>query len=247
MVQQHIGRTGRVGAGEMADDAVEAEDGLDRITLEPAIEKFARAAGEQGEQVALLGRIEAHQWPGACGQRRQPLQPAPRWGLQREAAHLVGQPLQTRIISGQGSGILRAEPRHLGLCLAGADLQIIAVQRQEIVEGAQHDPQAVIGQAHVVHHLRLQQRDGVAGGGIAEAGREFLRHAGPAHHAAGFADVHLQPRAGEIEGRHQTVVAAADDDRVISHRCQPCRWSHPIATAAASAMPGAGEQAGRPV
>ena len=43
MVQQDIGRAGRVGARISADNAVKAEDGLDRRAFEPAvqIEKIA--------------------------------------------------------------------------------------------------------------------------------------------------------------------------------------------------------------
>jgi hypothetical protein len=53
VVQQHIGRARRVRAGEVADHGVEAEAGLDRVALEPAVQEIAGALGEQVQQVAL--------------------------------------------------------------------------------------------------------------------------------------------------------------------------------------------------
>ena len=229
MVEEDIGAARRVGAGEMADNGIKAQHRLDRIAFEPAIEIFARRTGEQGEEIALFGLGQPQQRPALGGQRGQPLQPAPRRGFEREAAHLVGQHLQPGVIGGQGGCVPGREARHFGLRLPGADVQIIAIERQEIVEGAQHDPEAVIGQPHIGRDLFLQQRDGVAGGGVAEARREFLGDAGAADDVARFADVDLQPRPGEIEGGDQPVVAAADDDRIVSHGRQPCRaaggWS----------------------
>ena len=53
MMQQHVGRARRVGAGVVADDAVETVGGLDRRALEPVIEIVAGRVGEQVEQFAL--------------------------------------------------------------------------------------------------------------------------------------------------------------------------------------------------
>ncbi len=61
VVQQHVGRARRVRAREVADDGVEAERGLDRRRLEPAIEHVAGALGEQVEHVAPPGERRARE------------------------------------------------------------------------------------------------------------------------------------------------------------------------------------------
>jgi hypothetical protein len=61
MMQQHIARAGRVGAGVGSNDSVEAKDRLDGIALEPLIEKVAGGAGEKLEQVALPFEVERTQ------------------------------------------------------------------------------------------------------------------------------------------------------------------------------------------
>jgi hypothetical protein len=40
-MQQHIGRTGRVRAGEVANHRIKTKHGLDRVGLEPGIEHIA--------------------------------------------------------------------------------------------------------------------------------------------------------------------------------------------------------------
>src|SRR6202035_1131143 len=53
MVHENIGRARRVGARIIADDAVEAEGGLDRSAFEPAIEEIAGRGREEIEQIPL--------------------------------------------------------------------------------------------------------------------------------------------------------------------------------------------------
>jgi len=52
----------------------------------------------------------------------------------------------------------------------------------------------------------------------AEAGRNRFCYGGPAHHLTPLNHQGLQARAGEIEGRHETVHASADDDDVLRVR-----------------------------
>ena len=68
MMQQHIARAGRIGAGVGSHDPVEAEDRLDRIALEPLVEQVAGRAGEELEKVALAFEIERAQ--AVSGSRR---------------------------------------------------------------------------------------------------------------------------------------------------------------------------------
>ena len=66
VMQEHISGARRIGARVVADDAVEAVHGLDRIALEPAIEKIARGIREEIEQRALSPETELAQ---AVGER----------------------------------------------------------------------------------------------------------------------------------------------------------------------------------
>ena len=50
VMQQHVGGARGVGARVGSDDAVEAEDRLDRIALEPVVEQVARRAGEDSRR-----------------------------------------------------------------------------------------------------------------------------------------------------------------------------------------------------
>lgn len=54
MMQHHIGRARRVGAGIIADDGIEPEQRLDEIVLEALVEHLAGRSREQVEQIALL-------------------------------------------------------------------------------------------------------------------------------------------------------------------------------------------------
>ena len=58
VMQQHVRRTGRIGARVIADDGVEAEGGLDRAGLEPPIEHLAGALREEVQYVALPREVE---------------------------------------------------------------------------------------------------------------------------------------------------------------------------------------------
>jgi len=53
MVQENIGRTRRVGARIIADNAVKAEGGLDRCAFKPAVEEIAGGSREEIEKIPL--------------------------------------------------------------------------------------------------------------------------------------------------------------------------------------------------
>ena len=132
---------GGIGAGVGPDDAVEAEDRLDRIALEPLVENVAGRAGEDFEQVALpfepertqavsdLGGIEERAEIGG-----EPL-PCRQIGrrLERERAQNVGQALEPRLIGVEPLGVAGGEFGDFGLGAPRRDLQIAPVgQGQEI-------------------------------------------------------------------------------------------------------------------
>ena len=131
VVQQHIGRAWRVRAGIVADHGVEAEGGLDRLALEPAVQKGPRALGEQVEGIALPLQRHRGQTPPLRRRRQQrPQAAAGVWRrLQRQVAQHLGHPLQRVVIGRQHFGIVGGEAAKLGLraLQPAAQLQIAAV------------------------------------------------------------------------------------------------------------------------
>src|SRR5262245_37311778 len=74
MVQQHVGRAGRVRACEVADLGVEAEDCFDGVTLEPPVEQLARAPRHDLPKVALRAAREEREL-AAQGERAKAAAP----------------------------------------------------------------------------------------------------------------------------------------------------------------------------
>ena len=116
VVQHHVGRARRVGAGVVADDGVEAEQRLDQIALEPLVEHLAGRAREQVEQVALLlqrqPRSDAGGAERVAGLRAAPLTPNPcdevRRRAQHELAQHVGDALRARAMKSSRPSASRA-------------------------------------------------------------------------------------------------------------------------------------------
>ena len=222
VVQQHIGGARRVGAGVVADDAVEAEGGLDRVALEPAVQPVAGRLREQRQQVALGGDVQLGELAAqgrALQQFGHRLSPAALdqvgRGLQHQAAQHVGDGLQPLAVGVEALGVLGGVLGHLGLGPALADQQVVlVVERQEVGDLALHHLQAVPGQVEVGDDLGIEQADRVAGRRVAEARVELLGHRRAADHVAALQHRHLEPGAGEVEGADEAVVAAADDDGV---------------------------------
>ena len=93
VVQQHVGRARRIRAREVAHHAVEAEAGLDRLGIEPAVQPVARGHREEVEHVAPRvhrQRLEAPRgFPGAeevAGSRRR------RWAASPAAGRAARRP-----------------------------------------------------------------------------------------------------------------------------------------------------------
>ena len=153
------------------------------------------------------------------GRRRQRGQAAADVGrdLQRNIAQHLRHFFQRGIIGGIGRGILAGEAgklSHRPLC-AAAQLEVGIGEGEEIADRPLDHPVAVIMQLHVGDDFGAQQADGVAGGGVAEAGVELLGHRRAADHVPPFQHPHLQPRLGEVESADEAIVAAADNQGVI--------------------------------
>ena len=187
-----------------------------------AFEVFRRGDREEIQQVGAQRRVErlhALAELARAQQFGQRLEPAPfgqvRRRLQRERAQFVGDRLEPALVLGQAFGITARELRDLRRGAPATRDEIAVVrQRQEVVEPALHDAQAVPREIEIGDHLRLQQRHRVRRDRIAEPRMELLGHRRAADHVAPFEHGDLQPRLGEISRADEAVVAAADQDRV---------------------------------
>ena len=178
VVQENIGRARRVGARIIADDAVEAEGGLDRRALEPAVEKITGGGGEKIEKFPLQIESEgansvAH--PADLDQfgdrRERGSLDNVRRRLEDDGAQHIGDRRQACLIIVQTIRIPRREFRDLSFRLAAADLQEASViQWQKVGDRTLDDAQAMDGKIEVADDLRVQQRDGVGCDRIGKAG-----------------------------------------------------------------------------
>ena len=76
-------------------------------------------------------------------------------------------------------------------------------------------------QAQVANDLLAEEAVDVGGGGDLEAGEGFLSDARPADDVAAFEDGLLPTGPRQVAGRHQAVMARADDNRLAlaAHVC----------------------------
>ena len=96
----------------------------------------------------------------------------------------------------------------------GRPAHALGDRRERAVEG--QDVEAVAGQVELADDLRPEQRHDVREDREAEAREDLLGHRRAPEHVPALEHDRLQPRAREIGGAHQAVVAAADHDRVVA-------------------------------
>jgi len=107
---------------------------------------------------------------------------------------------------------LIADTAH-GAAFAGEQVASVR-QRQEILCPALDDAQTTIAKPQIADDLRLQQADRVGGGGVAEAGVEFLGNGGAADDAAPLNDAHAQAGHGKVGCTRQPIMARSNDNGV---------------------------------
>ncbi len=228
VVQQHIGRSGGIGARIVADHAVKSVGRLDRGALEPGVEIVSGRLDEQIQKLAPHRQIQfrdALALARAAQQFRQRRKPSAgrdvRRRLQHQIAQHVGDDVQPFAIRRQALRIARRELCDLLCGYARADLQIAGlVQRQEVGQLAFDDAQTMTRQVQIPNDLRIEQRHRVGRHGIAKARMKLLGNGGTADDGAPLEDGNLEPRGRKIGGADQPIVAAADNDGV-AHRFQP--------------------------
>ena len=224
VMQQDVCGPRRIGARVVADDAVEAVHGLDRVALEPVVEVVAGRHGEQRQQLAPRAHVEPPQTAAdarRAHQLRQRRAPAAFKRVRRRGQHQVAQHVrdgvQALAVLGQACRIVRREARHLRLRATGAGEQIAAVRGwQEVGAAPLDDAQAVAGKIKVADDLRVQQRDRIGGDRVAKPGVELLGDRGAADHCAPLEHGDLEPRRRQVRGAHQPVVSATDDQCIAA-------------------------------
>ncbi len=197
MMQQHVAAAGRVGTAVVADHRVETEQRLQWRAFEPVIEQVAGAAREQFVHFALRRQRQRAELP-AEGERFPEIPRAAQVGRRRahqqRAQQLHGAP-QHRVVVGQAGRVAHAEAARLGARVlqtrSGAE-RVAVGQRQVVLHRALDDAQAVLGEAQVGDHGRVEQADRVAGGRVAEAGVEFLGHRRAPDDVAALEDSYLE-------------------------------------------------------
>src|SRR4029453_15079173 len=99
---------------------------------------------------------------------------------------------------------------------AAPDEEVAAVdERLESVGIVAVHLEAVLPQIEILDDLSVQQMDVVGAVGDAEAGVDLLGGDGSADARQPLEDQDLQAVGGEIAGRDEPIVAAADDDDVV--------------------------------
>ena len=172
--------------------------------------------------MALVLEAEPTHATAKLQQRHQIAEPAPRIGRRAQQPlpqHGDDLPQRRRI----GVVILRIlcrMPRNLAPRQpVPAGQQIVRpLGREEIVDLAEHDLQAMLVQPHVADDLGVQEADRVARRRVSEARMEFLGHGRPTDDAPRLDHRHLEAALGEIEGAGQRIVPRADDQDIALPR-----------------------------
>ena len=210
---------GERGPKRRADDGAAGEMRLDDLALEILVEEIRGAHGPEAQRVvhALLAQsVEA------LAEVQQLLEVArlERGGIGRLAhqqrldelalAHHIAR------VAVVGLGVALRVPRDL------AAQRIVVVVERQVTAALHHGAaalvrdhlQAVLRQLERAHDLRAQQAAHVRAVRVREVLVQAPAHRRAADVRAALEHQHLEAGAREIAGRHQAVVAGADDDRV---------------------------------
>ncbi len=228
VVRHHVGGAGLVGAGPGADHPVDRERALDLRRGEPVVEQVGDRHRHQPGHVGDRADVEAPVPPGqpeGVGQvTRLARADRGRDGQQQRAEH-VGQAAEPGVPLRVGVGVALGPLRDL---VVGA-LRVLLVQGEAsafrerlVVRPHREDLVAVPLELEVVHDRRREERHHVGEPRHPELGRVGPGRLGRGGAAGGpprLQDQGLRAGAGEVGGRDQAVVPAADDDRVVAVRC----------------------------
>jgi hypothetical protein len=173
----------------------------DGVVEGPLVERLEpRPEGRQGDQ--LLGIVAERVRRHRVEQRLHDL---------ADAVHVVAVLLV-------GVGVVRGEAADLpqvGVVVLG-EPQVLALRGRGEARRHEQRQEPVLGELQLLDHLGPQQGQGVGEGREPEAGAQLLGDRGAADQVALFEDEGPEPALGQVGAVDQAVVAAADDDRVVS-------------------------------
>ena len=220
MVQQHVGRAGRVDAHRRADDAAAGQVALDGVRLEVLVQEVGDAHRVEAQRVVdellaelveLLAQEDhflevARLERGRVGRGAQQQRPD-----ELALAHDVGRIAVVRV------GVARVVAREFAALhlLVGVAAEDVAVRRDRDAAAVRHDLQAVAGEFEVAEQLRPQQAADVGAVRVHPALLDLAADGCAADPGIALDDEHLEPGPREVGGVGQAVVARADDDRVV--------------------------------
>src|SRR5579864_7941590 len=100
---------------------------------------------------------------------------------------------------------------------------VVMVQREVAAVGRERQQrnlvlnefETLLQQLHVANDFRTQGTGGMREDRGTKAGMKFFRDRGATNQVATLEDERLESSSGEVKGRDQAVVAAADDDDVV--------------------------------
>jgi hypothetical protein len=178
--------------------------------------------GEYLDQPDHFGPTEATHLPGYL----QPVDPVPKArrrkfgrNCQQQRLDHLRHPLEMGLVGGVALGVLRGELRQFGECL------LLVLPEQEVaVIGKRREEGGVFGingipmrrKIEVADDTLLQQARQISGGGDAVTGPDLLGDRASTDHLALFQYEHAAAGTRQVRGGYQAVVAAADDDDIVS-------------------------------
>ncbi len=222
VVHHHVSRAGRPRARPGADDTADREHTLELRTLEVIVEEVGDARGEEPGQVARRADVDAAEAPTEAGQVEQiarPLGADLGRDLRQHRAEQVGQAAQPGVPLLHGVGVAGGELRDLLVAshrIVG-ELQVAAVRVGREVGPLRVDPVAVPFQLELSEDGRRHQAHDVREGRHLVVRTPWgLRDRGPADRLPALHHDDPLPGLGQEPRRHESVVAAADDDDVVA-------------------------------
>jgi hypothetical protein len=238
MMEQHESGARVVGAHHVADDALEAEDALDRLALEPAVQIVADAHGHDLGQGRLAPAVHFAQAVAQLHGAPEILESTAQVGrrLQHQVAHHRGHLGDLLVVGSVSLGILGRELGDLapGRGRVTTDQHVPTLgQGREGPGRPVEDFQAEACQLELADHLGMEQADHVGADRVLESGMELLRDRCAAHHRAPLHHLDRKAGARQVAGAGEPIMPRTDNHHVVAAACPSSHLPLPPMGAAA--------------
>ena len=219
--------------------AVPGDDGPPLVPMTPSVARASLSSSDSNQSSstsrALAVNMRASS-PSSAGRMRITRQPRPPSAVQsarRRGGRLGGacssigsmklrDAFDEALVGRVALGVAARKPGDLraGAALVGVHRQRPPIEvRGEIGRVLGQDLVAEAAQLEVTHDALLQQADQIRRRRDAIARKHLLGHARPADQVPALQNEHLPARPRQIPSRHEPVMPAPDDDRVVhTHR-----------------------------